>query len=332
MEMFNDLRSSPEVRDRFQFWFYLYATGQPFWFSAAELRSDLTQMRETIDPRHQEPALDQMVLVGHSMGGLVGNLQTVESGNDFWNVVSREPFDKVKASPEVKQALTQAFFFHPNPSIRQVIFIGTPHHGSEFVSDTLRWLSNRLVTLPKLLVNGGRELHAENPAFFTKNNLIDVTTSIDSLNPSCPILPVIVHARHPETVHYHNIMGRIPDKFLASVSGGDGVVSLTSAHLDNIDSEVVVPAEHSVLHRHPLSVLEVRRILLEHAANLRSVPVGPLNQAPWTAGPAPPRQLPPAGSQAPAAAVQGPLLQYPTTGSANRASEPSSDGSGRQYR
>ena len=69
MQMFNDLRSSPEIRDHYQFWFYLYPTAQPFWISAAQLRRDLAEARQTLDPSRQEPALDQMVLVGHSMGG-----------------------------------------------------------------------------------------------------------------------------------------------------------------------------------------------------------------------------------------------------------------------
>ncbi|MEZ6119533.1 MAG: hypothetical protein R3C28_23605, partial [Pirellulaceae bacterium] len=71
MEMFNDLRGVPEIRDNYQFWFYLYPTGQPFWLSASQLRSDLQQIRHDIDPYHQNGNLDQMVLVGHSMGGLI---------------------------------------------------------------------------------------------------------------------------------------------------------------------------------------------------------------------------------------------------------------------
>ena len=34
MEMFNDLLAYPEIRSNYQFWFYLYPTGQPFWKSA----------------------------------------------------------------------------------------------------------------------------------------------------------------------------------------------------------------------------------------------------------------------------------------------------------
>ena len=66
--MFNDLRSDPLVRQNYQFWFYLYPTGQPFWFSAAEMREDLARMRQVVDPRGRAPALDQMVLVGTQYG------------------------------------------------------------------------------------------------------------------------------------------------------------------------------------------------------------------------------------------------------------------------
>jgi hypothetical protein len=45
----------------------------------------------------------------------------------------------------------------------------------------------------------------------------------------------------------------------------DGVVPVSSAHLDSAESEIVVRADHSHVHQHPLAVLEVRRILLEHA-------------------------------------------------------------------
>src|SRR5690606_28663223 len=85
MEMFNDLRAWPELRDQYQFWFYRYPTGQPFWTSAAGMRKDLQDVRNTLDPQHENTALDQMVLVGHSMGGLVSRMQTFESHDDFWH-------------------------------------------------------------------------------------------------------------------------------------------------------------------------------------------------------------------------------------------------------
>jgi hypothetical protein len=55
---------------------------------------------------------------------------------------------------------------------------------------------------------------------------------------------------------------------VAEEGGSDGVVPVASAKLDNVDSQIVVPADHSSVHRHPLSVLELQRILLLHLAEI----------------------------------------------------------------
>jgi len=270
MEMFNDLRSFPEIRERYQFWFYLYPTGQPFWVSAARLRQDLALMRRTLDPRGAAPALNYMVLVGHSMGGLVSRLQTVESHDDFWNIVSSEPFDQLHASPEERQELAGLFYFHPNPSIRRVITIGTPHRGSEFANDYTRWISRKVIRLPTMLVSTNERVIRQNPGLFRNTDLLTITTSIDSLAPDSPILPVILQANKAPAVKFHNIVGIVDDEtFVARIaSESDGIVSYASAHLDEASSEVVVTADHITVHQHPRSILEVRRILHENMQDL----------------------------------------------------------------
>ena len=285
MEMFNDLRGAPEIRERYQFWFYLYPSGQPFWRSAAELRQDLAAARQIIDPNHRQPALDQMVLVGHSMGGLVAELQTLDSGNDFWNIVSDKPFQLIKASDQTKQDLANTYFFQPNPSIKRVITIGTPFRGSKVANSTTRWIGSKLINLPQMLINDRQELHKENKDLLRTPNLIDVLTSIDSLAPDSPILPVMLDSKPASWVKHHNIVGKIPEKgFIGHVVGGtDGIVAYTSAHLDNVQSEIIVNADHTTINRHPLSVLEVHRVLLEHLAEIDAPPPSPLERLPWTA-------------------------------------------------
>jgi len=283
MEMFNDLRGDPEIRDRYQFWFYLYPTGQPFWYSAAQLRRDLAEARQTLDPYGRQRSLDQMVLVGHSMGGLLSHLQTIDSRDDFWRIISDQPFQQVKAEEDTKEELAETFFFRPNPSVRRVVTIGTPFRGSKVANSTTRWLGSKLIKLPQMLVSGHQQLLRDNPDLFREpNNLIDVETSIDSLAPDSPILPVMLGAHRLPTVKYHNIVGRIPDdSFLGKVSGtGDGVVEYTSAHLDYAESEVEVNAGHSELHCHPLTVLEVRRILIEHLIDVDMQPPSRLMRLP----------------------------------------------------
>ena len=275
MEMFNDLRSDPQVREHYQFWFYLYPSGQAFWFSAAEMRGDLAHMRRALDPAKAYPALDQMVLVGHSMGGLVSKLQTIDSGNDFWNVLSEQPFSEVDADPEVRTGLAQTFFFDPNPSIHRVVTIGTPHRGSDFANDTTRWLGRKLIKIPSKIMQGRHQLIARNPGYFRPDAPLDVTTSIDSLDPESPLFPALLAAQQGSWVKYHNVVGDNPKEGFTSWfddSDGDGVVSLASARLDDVESQIAVPADHSGVHRHPQSILEVRRILMQHIEDLRQFP------------------------------------------------------------
>ncbi|HQU44732.1 MAG TPA: alpha/beta fold hydrolase [Pirellulales bacterium] len=274
MEMFNDLRGDPEIRKHYQFWFYLYPTAQPFWQGATRLRKDLAHARSVLDPRRREPAFDQMVLVGHSMGGLVAKMQTVASRDDFWQIVSDKPFQLVKASSGERRQLEDVFFFRPEPAVRRLITIATPHRGSRFANNATRWLANELINLPKLQLLHRDELLRENPGIFRDHTILEVKTSVDSLAPDSPILPVLLEAPQPPWLKCHNIVGVLPDTgLIGSVAGGtDGVVSYESAHLDNVASELKVAADHTTVNRHPLSILEVRRILLEHLRDLNAFP------------------------------------------------------------
>lgn len=274
MQMYNDLRNAPEIRAHYQFWFYYYPTGQPFLISAAQLRRDLKEMRATFDPGRHDPALDQMVLIGHSMGGLVSRLQTIHSGDEFWSLVSDRPFSELKAQPEVRENLAKLFFFEPNPSVRRVVTIGTPHRGSDVSNNFTQWLTAKLVRLPTQLVSYQQELYRENKDILKDDALIQIQTSVDTLDPAYPVFPAMLEADKPPWVRYHNIVGEIPQQsmFTSFLKGSDGVVSYESAHMEDVVSEIVVSADHTSIHTRPHAIVEVRRILLEHLAELRSAP------------------------------------------------------------
>jgi pimeloyl-ACP methyl ester carboxylesterase len=269
MDMFNDLRSYPEVRSRYQFWFYLYPSGQPFWLSATQLRKDLADMRTAIDRDHNDRPLDEMVLVGHSMGGLVSRMQTIESGDDFWKIVSNEPPEKLRGPEEDRIKLVSTLYFHPNPSVRRVVTIGTPHQGSVFVNDYTRWIARKLIRLPQMAVSTGQTLTRENPGLFRDNQMLTVSNAIDSLAPESPIFPVMARAKKAPGVKYHNIVGVVEKRsFLKPAKPSDGIVDLDSARTPDAISEVIVNAEHTQIHTTDKAILEVRRILLEHAKEI----------------------------------------------------------------
>jgi hypothetical protein len=135
-----------------------------------------------------------------------------------------------------------------------------------------------------LLTGRRQQLYHDNPEYFRQLNPLEVETSIDSLAPDSPILPVVLAARRAPWVRYHNIVGRKPkDSFLSKVAGdGDGVVSYASSHLADAQSEVAVSSDHLEIHRHPLAVLEVQRILREHLAEVDSQAPRRLERLPWT--------------------------------------------------
>jgi len=270
MEMFNDLRFFPEIRSRFQFWFFQYPSGQPFWLSASQLRDTLAEVRETLDPERRNPNLDQLVLVGHSMGGLVSRMQTIESGNNFWNIVSDKPFEDLKVDEEQRRGLAKVVFFQPNPSITRVITMGTPHRGSDFANDYTRLIGKKFIKLPEMMLEMNSKLIRDNPGYFRSTELMTTTTSIDSLSPSCPIFPVMIEAKRSPGTKYHNVVGVLSkEDWIGRFSDeGDGVVTLASARMEDVESELVVPADHMTVHKHPQGVLEVRRVLLEHLMQL----------------------------------------------------------------
>ncbi len=270
MDMFNDLRSFPEIRERYQFWFYLYPSGQPFWLSATQLRSDLVAMRDAFDRSRQDTSLDQMVLVGHSMGGLVSRMQTIDSGDEFWNIVSDQPPEKLHGPEDDRMKLVSTLFFKPNESVKRVITISTPHRGSEFANDYTRWLARKFIKLPKLTVSTGERLAKENPSIIKNPDLLTVANAIDSLAPESPIFPVMLRAKRAPDVKYHNIIGVLENSSLITgrAGQGDGVVEYESAHMDDVESELVINADHTSIHMTGKTIFEVRRILLEHLRDI----------------------------------------------------------------
>lgn len=266
MEMFNDLRGTPEIRDHFQFWFYLYPSGQPLLLSATQLRDELKQARQTLDPHRANETLDQMVLVGHSMGGLIARLQTLESGEDYWKLMTEKPLDEFEAPGEIKDTLRNSLFFSPNPSVKRVVTIASPHRGSEFSNQATQWLGRRFIHLPEMFVMTRDTLLMSHRDEIRAQGVLEMQTSIDSLSPTSPILEIMQSSATAPWVQYHNILGVVAEEgVLSKVAGdSDGVVTVESARLPHAVSELTVAADHINIHRHPRTVLEVQRILLEH--------------------------------------------------------------------
>jgi pimeloyl-ACP methyl ester carboxylesterase len=273
MKVINDLRGDPNLRDRYQFWLFMYPTGTPFPGSAAKLREGLNELRQVIDPAHHDQALDRAVLIGHSMGGLISKMMIESSGDELWKLVGRRPFDELRATPEHKEMLRRFFFFEPHPTVSRVVFIATPHRGSELGDQFIGRLADRLIRLPLSLRMTYKTLLAQNgPDFFTaESRQSGLPSSIDELRTDNRLLMTLASLPRKPGVPVHSIIGQ-KDPTLPIDQGSDGIVAYSSSHLDWAASELVVPGDHGCQDT-PETIAELRRILYLHLASNAPRPI-----------------------------------------------------------
>ena len=263
-EMYNRLQVDPVVRQRYQFWFFSYDSGAPIAYSAMVLREALADAVKRLDPEGRDAALRRMVVIGHSQGGLLTKMTVVNSGTRFWDAVSTKPFEEVALSAETRSLIRRAIFIEPLPFVSRVVFICTPHRGSflagpEIVTNLIR----RLVSMPARLAGLGTELLANREAFtegpLATGRLATAVDNMSSRNPFMRTLSTIPLAPHVAAHSIVAVKGNGPVE-----PGDDGVVKYESAHIDGVESEVVVRWDHS-LQGQPQTIEEVRRILTVHA-------------------------------------------------------------------
>jgi pimeloyl-ACP methyl ester carboxylesterase len=266
-EMVNELYSHQRIRERFQFWFFLYDTGNPIAYSALLLRDDLSEQVQRLEATKRDPCLYQMVVIGHSQGGLLTKMTAIDAGDRLWNNVSRRPFTEVapRLSPENRELVRRTLFVKPLPFVRRLIFIATPHRGSFVAGKRISHMAARLIKLPGNVAGAASDLVRGTESGFGVAALDGIPTSVDNMTPGHPFIETLSSIPVVEGVTTHSIIpvrGEGPPE-----EGNDGVVEYLSAHLQDAASELIVRSGHST-QSHPYTIAEVRRILLEHAPSV----------------------------------------------------------------
>jgi pimeloyl-ACP methyl ester carboxylesterase len=258
------LVQDPEIRRHYQFWVFSYPTGNPITFSALRLRQDLAFAKERF-------GLQQgIVLIGHSMGGLLCRMQVTNSGRTIWDEVfgsrAQELYAQIPNNSRVKQAL----IFQANPAVKRVVFVATPHRGSRLAEGGIAAIAIWLIRLPFDLLYEIPETvaHALNP----ESRARILPTSVQGLSPNSPLLHAL--DRLPIEAAHHSIIG---DRGRGDTpNSSDGVVPYWSSHLASAQSEMIAPTGHEPM-TDQRAVDEIRRILLlnlgigEHQPSVPSV-------------------------------------------------------------
>lgn len=257
------LEADPDLGKRIQCWYFVYPTGLPIPGTAGMLRDALRDAGQTADPEHDDPGLRKMLVIGHSMGGILTRMQVVDSGDRFWKTWFAVPPDEVPLNEDTHAMLMKALFFQHNPDIKRVVFIATPHRGSFTADGWIGRAGSWLIRLPRevlglyaqLITLDLRFINPERREFRKLRR-----TSIDNLAPQHPLFSTL--AQCPVQAPHHSIIGQLIRKEDRRETT-DGLVPYWSSQLPTAESEVIVPYWHSCVEK-PETVAEVHRIARLH--------------------------------------------------------------------
>lgn len=253
--MYFKLLEDPAIRKNYQFWAFSYPSGYPYQYSASLLRREL----DTI--QHDFPDHKHMVIIGHSMGGMISRLMITDVGDTLW----REVFGKAPAETQIhgksRELLTNALIFEDRDEIDRAIFFSAPHRGSDLADDWIGRFFSRLMKMPGFIADVRNTLISASTADHAGLIVQQAPNSIGTLSPENPFVVAVNKIPIAPRVPHHTVAG---DRGKGDApNSSDGVVPYWSSHLDSAKSEKMVPSGHSS-HANPEGIQEARRILRLH--------------------------------------------------------------------
>lgn len=269
--MVNRLLADPDIRKHYQFWYYNYPTGVAWTVSARHYRDSLARVRRHLDPQRRNRNWDQLVVVGHSMGGLITHYsQCVEpwkmlqgrniGGIDMSRYMDARYVDEPLPFSRKMTGLQRDYYFRPVQAA-QVIYLATPHRGAPMAEYSITgWLMG-LVELPQTLVQEVLNVATlqQNSVLMDPGRMTQWFTSGDQLSPESYSIKGL-YGLQVRNVPTHSVIGDRGRN--NSPRSSDGVVPYWSSHI-SWGSETIVPADHSV-QDDPKTAQDLIRVLKEH--------------------------------------------------------------------
>ena len=204
-----------------------------------------------------------MVVISHSMGGLVTRSSLTDPGNKFYDAVFKVPIDQLKVSASTRKLIRDTTLYQPLTEPKRVIFMAVPHQGSPVATFRAAVWISRLIHLPKKLTVElvDATIQGVNQAMKGDQAKPDMPNSISSLSPKDKSNIALTSMPLPRTTTFHSIIG---DRGKGDTpNSSDGIVPYWSSHVAPVASELIVPSNHSVPDNAEAAE-EVKRILKLH--------------------------------------------------------------------
>ncbi|WP_050028699.1 alpha/beta fold hydrolase [Verrucomicrobium sp. BvORR034] len=259
--MIESLRADPVIRQNYQIWFFSYASGYPYPASAAFLRRQL----DLINARY--PDHKPIVVIGHSMGGMISRTLMTDSGMKLWYAIyEKPPAETPFAEETTRQFMKEALIFEHRPEISRVIYASPSHRGADMATTFFGRLGSKIIGGPKNLLKGDSSaLDLAKPGS-SGTHLKKMPNSIDFLDPENRFVKNLAELPLAPGIPYHTIIGdrgKGGNKDHTPPVSSDGIVPYWSSHLDGAQSEIIIPSGHWT-NQHPQGIAEVNRILHLH--------------------------------------------------------------------
>ena len=256
--MIDTLRNDPWVRKHYQFWFYSYPSGYPYPYSAALFRRDLDGMDRAF-PNHK-----RVILIGHSMGGMICRLMITDAGDKIWRDLFGTSPAKTPLAGDGRKLLEESLIFNHRPHVQRAVFISTPHRGSGLASGWIGRIGSGLVRTPRLFTPIYQEMEpllVDDPAAAALKRM---PNSVDTLEPDDRFVLAVNKLPITPGIPYHSIMG---DRGRGDTpNSSDGIVPYWSSHLAGAQSELIVNSGHQA-QDNLQAIQEVERILKANLAH-----------------------------------------------------------------
>lgn len=265
-DLINNLSPEPWFREHYQVWLYNYPTGTPWLYNAMRFRQMVGEAGNYARSKGPDTNLKKMVILSHSMGGLLTRTAVTDPQLKLYNAFFNKPFHQLKVKPETRELIQEALLYEPLTDPKRIVFMAVPQKGSPMANFRGTTLLSSLIRLPKSLTVGlldatiqvTQEGLASDPS---ASDDLRAPTSISTLSPKSRSFRGLNPLPLPKNITFHSIMG---DKGHGDTpNSSDGVVPYWSSHIEPVESELIVPSNHSVPFN-PEASVEVSRILFLH--------------------------------------------------------------------
>ncbi len=242
----NMIFGSPELHARYQVWHVVYPTSTPILLDRLRVQQFLDVGWRMLDPSGTSPARQNIVLIGHSLGGVISRLLTANSGEVAWNAIFDEPVTALSGNPADIATVNDIFHFTAYPGVGRAIFLAAPHKGSPVADEFIGRLAEHLVRVsaPELesLIRITKANRSHESVALAADYQKQGLSSISTLRSEQPVSHASQSLMPVASVRYYTFAGKLP----GARPPGDGFVPLDSAILPGATSTTIVKDGHQL--------------------------------------------------------------------------------------